>query len=243
MTAAIFVPKSGNTKIQGKGRVAATYASIKASCPSTCSFKGDSCYAQHGKVAMTVRRLDAGAIDKRPETVAREEKNAIDGAFRGGPVPQDGERGGRDLRLHVSGDARTRRAAEHLGKAADGWKARGGGDVWTYTHAWRTVRRESWGPSVSVLASIENPADTKRASAQGYAVAMVVGKHLSDKAYTVPGSDVKFVPCVQQTRGVLCTTCRLCFDADRLHKANMGIAFAAHGATQKIRKHLTVLGD
>lgn len=243
MSVAIFAEDSRNSKIAGRGRVSATYASIKGSCPSTCALKDDnSCYAKSGRTAIHVKRMDAAVTDgMRPEAVARAERRAIREAFKGRQVPQDGERGGRDLRMHVSGDARTRRAAEILGSAATEWKERGGGDVWTYTHAALTVPREAWGPDVSVLGSTEDPAKVDAIKAQGYAPALVVAEHPTDKAYKVEGSDVDFIPCVQQTKGTPCNQCRLCFKADWLLANNKGIAFAAHGATVKIRKHLKVL--
>lgn len=240
---AMFAEKSRNSKIVGRGHVSATYASIKASCPSSCALRDSGCYAQMSYVSFHTRKLDK-AVPKgmRPEAVARAERRAIRAAFRGGPVPQDGAKGGRDMRMHVSGDARTRRSAEILGSAAEEWRERGGGDVWTYTHAWRTVPREAWGQAVSVLASTEDPTDVESIQAQGYAPALVVEHHVSDKAYEVEGSDVKFTPCPQQTRQIPCSDCRLCFKADQLLEQNRGIAFAAHGATRQIRKHLKVLG-
>jgi hypothetical protein len=83
--------------------------------------------------------------------VARAEAAAIDGLT-----------GDRLLRLHVVGDARTNAAARVLPEAARRYALRGdsprrGRKVWTYTNAWRTVGRESWGDAVSVLASVETP--------------------------------------------------------------------------------------
>jgi hypothetical protein len=176
----------------------------------------------------------------RPEAVARVERDAIVKSFEGGKIPQDGARGGRDLRLHVSGDARTRRAVRILAGAVKNWIGRGGGAVWSYTHAWQTVPRRDWGKT-SILASMTDPALAAAARKQGYAPALVVQHHASDKAYQVAGSDVTWIPCPQQTRDVACSDCRLCMDSQRLFNANMGIAFAAHGATNKIKKHLTVV--
>ncbi|NIN64196.1 MAG: hypothetical protein GTO63_05755 [Anaerolineae bacterium] len=242
MSVAIFAPKSKNKKIVGRGNVAATYASIQGSCPSSCPLKDGGCYAQMGRVAIHTGRLDKAFVrGMRPEAIARAERDAIRASFGGGSVPQDGARGGRDLRMHVSGDARTKRSAAILGQAADEWVSRGGGDVWTYTHAWRTVPRDAWGTSVSVLASTENPLDTEAIRAQGYVPAIVVAEHPSDRVFTLEGSDVGWIPCPQQTRGVPCSDCRLCFDDAKLRDMNKGIAFAAHGATRKIRKHLRVL--
>lgn len=54
----------------------------------------------------------------------------------------------------------------------------------------------------------------------------------------------RMIPCPQQTKGgdVTCVECRLCLDADGLMARNMGIAFAAHGASvRKVRARLPVL--
>lgn len=224
MNGAIYVSESGNTKINGSKKVDATYASIEATCPKTCPFKGEGCYAQTGFVAITTHRLDKQVDGLTAFKVAQAEANEIDNSYGGGRVPT-----GRDLRIHVSGDARSPGAAKVLAKAIDRWKARGGGKVWSYTHSWRLVPRKAWG-QVSILASVESVKDARTARAQGYAAAIVVPEHPSDKAFYLEGSKTKWIPCPAQTRGVGCTDCRLCFDADGLYERNAGIAFAVHGA-------------
>ena len=231
MKPATLVLDSKNAKI---GQVAATYASIASTCPPTCPFMGEGCYAQTGHVGFTVRRLDAdGAC---AEDAALYEASLI----ARGPGA-----GGRDLplRLHVSGDARTPVAAELLGRAARAWRSKGGGPVWTYTHAWRDVPRDAWGPAVNVLASCESTADGAKAVAAGYVPAVVVDKHPPNgRAYEKDG--IKWIPCPNQTRStpatdkepardVTCVSCRLCFDTARLASMGAGIAFAAHGSGTK----------
>jgi len=221
MKPATLVRDSKNTKI---GRAAATYASIASTCPPTCPLKGEGCYAQTGHVGFTVRRLDNdGAC---AEDAALYEASLI---ARG---PGAGGRG-LPLRLHVSGDARLPVAAELLGRAARAWRAKGGGPVWTYTHAWRDVPRAAWGSSVGVLASVESTVDGRAAQARGYVPAVVVDKHPpTGRAYDKDG--VKWIPCPNQTRSdVTCTSCRLCFDTEKLAAMGAGIAFAAHGAGTK----------
>ncbi len=238
---AILAESSANKKIAGKGQISATYVATSVSCPTSCALRGEGCYAEYGRVGLHVQRLNKQATPgMRPEAAARAERRAIRAAFRGGPIPQDGARGGRDLRMHVSGDARTRRAAQILADAAREWKARGGGEVWTYTHGWETVPARDWGP-ISVLASMEDPKLAKKARRRGYAPAVVVPKHTSDKAYRLPGSDVEWLPCPQQTRGIPCSDCRLCMKSKWLRKTNRGIAFEAHGAAERVKKHLAVV--
>ena len=213
------IPRSKNGKI---GDVAATYVT-QSSCPSTCPLMGAGCYAEGGRAGITTRRLNDAAEDASALDCAIAEAAEID------RLPDNG----RDLRLHVVGDCRTNAAAKRVSAAAERYMGRSpGAAVWTYTHAWRNVNRASWG-RVSVLASVENRADAALAAARGYAVAMVVAEHETDRAEVVDGA--RSVPCVEQTRGRTCVECRLCFDdaglRDRATPAI--ITFAVHGASSK----------
>jgi hypothetical protein len=233
---AIYVADSGNTKIMGSKKVDATYASIKATCPSTCPLKDEGCYAQTSYVGMVNQRMNRRARQGSPLDVARAEARALDSAYKSGQVPQ-----GRALRLHVSGDSRSVKGTRVLNAAVARWKARGGGDCWSYTHAWAHVPRSEWS-NVSILASVASTSEVPKARAQGYAPAIVVSQHPSDKAFTLSGSDTTWIPCPNQTRGVGCTDCGLCMKANWLYETNRGIAFAVHGIYKnKLKKHLTVL--
>lgn len=234
--AVIFVEDSSNEKIASKkGKVCATYAPIKQSCPNSCKLKNTVCYAQTSYVGILVSRMEKEASGKSPEQIARLEAKAIDDSFKGKQIPQDGARGGRDLRIHVSGDARTKRSVIALMKAAKRFVARGGGSVWSYTHAFKTIPRKLWGSAVSVLASVENTEDAKTAREQGYTPAIVVPSYPNnDKAFYMQGSDTKWIPCPATTKdNISCADCRLCMNADKLYAINAGIAFAAHGARKK----------
>lgn len=224
---------------------AATYAPIEQTCPSSCLFFAKApngvrpCYADTGFTKFTVRRMEDNAKGLAPAQVASLEADAIDRSFSGEDVPQDGARGGRDLRLHVSGDCRTDGAASILSGAATRWRLRRGGSVWTYTHAWRDVLRVSWGPDISVLASVENPADVELARSRGYATAIVVDRFPQEQAYDFKGARV--LPCPAETRALTCVECRLCLDRD-LNKLGITIGFSAHGmGAVHIRKRLPVL--
>lgn len=232
-------PASSNRKLAPQRRVqvgnrvrnepfapycSSTYVSISATCPDSCTFKGAGCYAIAG---MAVQRLDRGAkrTGMNGTQVADVEAEAIDQMFVRG-VPQDGARGGRDLRLHVSGDAASATAARLLVGAARRWRERGGGLVFTFTHQWRTIPRSAWGP-ISVLASCETPEQVEEARAQGYSPAITVEQHESDRPIEVAGT--RIIPCPNQTRGRTCVECRLCLDADKLFERRAGIAFQIHG--------------
>ncbi len=236
MNGAIYVSDSGNKKIMGSKKVDATYVSIKASCPKDCPLMGEGCYAQLGPVGIHTARLDKEAEGFTALQAARAEAAAIDGAYKGESIPE-----GRDMRLHVAGDSRTLAGTRLINNAVGRWKKRGGGDCWSYTHAWKHVPREEWN-NVSMLASVNNVQDVWDAREMGYAPAIVVPEHPSDKAYKLDGCDVKWIPCPAQTREVGCSDCRLCFNADRLHRDNFGIAFAVHGARKSnLKRHLKVI--
>jgi len=223
VSVAIFVRLSSNKKI---GDAAATYVSTKASCPK-CPLQGRGCYAESGRVGIHTAKLNAEAEGVSRLQAAKAEARAID---------QGAVLGGLPLRLHVTGDAATSQAAKIVAAAAERYQARGGGRPWTYTHAWRTVYRAAWG-GVSVLASIERVEDGTKALARGYAPALVVAEHASAKAYEAEG--VTWIPCLEQTRGIPCSECGMCLDAEALRRRAAGITFAAHGASRK--RVLTVL--
>lgn len=222
-----YVHDSKNSKI---GRVSATYAPIKQTCPDTCELKGHGCYAELSFVGMINRKLESQATGMSKLEVAKAEAAAIDV----GKVTDN-----RPLRIHVSGDCTTISGAEVVSAAARRFTQRGGGKVWSYTHAWRNVPRSAW-EGVSILASVKGTGDILEARAQGYAAAIVVPEHKSKKRYRV--GNFKFIPCPAQTFDVTCVDCRLCFNADGLLERKLGIAFAVHGSkTKSLKKHLRVI--
>jgi hypothetical protein len=204
-----------------------TYASIAGTC-GDCAFKEAGCYPRAGAAKKLSLALDAAAEGKTPEAIIHEEVALIDRAFGGGQIPQDGARGGRDLRLHVGGDAGNTAGACLLAGAAARWRGRGGGSVWTFTHLWRRIDRSAWG-TIAVLASVELPEDIDRARAVGYPAAIVVDGFPTDKAFRLPGTGARIIPCPGQTRSVPCVLCRLCLDRDLLD-LNVAIAFEVHGS-------------
>lgn len=238
MNGVVYVSDSKNEKISGSSKVDATYASIKKTCSTSCPLKNEGCYAQSSFVGMIVNRLDKRARNHSPLKIAQAEVKCIDEAYNGKRVPQ-----GRDLRIHVSGDSRTIKGTRLINRAIARWKKRGGNEAWSYTHSWDNVSRKEWS-NVSILASIESIDQVERARKQGYAPALVISEHPSEKMYILPGSDVKWIPCPAQTRGISCSDCRLCFNSNRLFSQNMGIAFAAHGVKQSnIKRHLNVINN
>lgn len=231
---------------------AATYVSIARTCPDSCAFKVAGCYVRAGFTRVLSDRLDADAVGLTPESVIEEEARLIERAFNGargapgGQVPQDGARGGRDLRLHVGGDVPSVASAVRLAVAAVGWTKRGGGRVWSYTHNWRSIPRFAFG-SISVLASVETIDDAAAAWRRGYVPAIVVQRFPSVRRFRLENesASIDVIPCPAETRApgqrpVTCVECRLCLDDTALAQRGTAIGFAVHGH-QADRVHLPVL--
>lgn len=229
-----FEPHRVRPRIYAMGPfVSATSVSILATCPATCPFKGtpsepSGCYVRAGFTAIQAAKLDRGAFGLSGDEVIAGECRAIDDAFDGGPVPQDGAAGGRDLRLHVGGDVPSVASTKMLARAARRWRARGGGAVWTYTHSWRTVPRSAWGDAIAVLASVEHAKDIEAARKRRYASIIVVDEFPSESAFTLPGTRSRVIPCPAETRGTPCVRCRLCLDRNLL-AINAAIGLRVHG--------------
>lgn len=215
-----------------------TYVSISATCPTSCPYKDNGCYAQAGASHLTMNGLDRAAAGWKPLEVTQAEARAIDGLWKRGKAPQDGARGGRDLRLHVAGDASCATGARELGRSVDRFRSRGGGLAWTYTHRWREIPRDAWGP-ISVLASCETPSDVDEALDLGYAPALTVESFDSPRAF--PAGGAKIVPCPAEAGKTTCVECRLCIRGG-LAKRGRGIGFLLHGGlVDKARARLRVL--
>lgn len=212
-------------------RACTTYASIDHTCPKGCPYKGAGCYAEAGASHLTMGRLNkrAARFDWSALEISFAEAELIDRAWGNG-VPQDGARGGRDLRLHVGGEVSCKLGATALGMSARKWVGRGGGSVWTFTHRWREIERDRWGSSIAVWASCETPADLAEAHQAGYAAAITVPS-FPDGTKTFELGDHRVLPCPAQTRGKTCVECRLCLDREpELRAAGTAIGFALHGA-------------
>jgi hypothetical protein len=225
---AVFSPKATtNAKL---GDVSATYAA-QQSCPEDCIFYHAGCFAENGQIGgFITKRLNRNLPDDiTPEQIAQEEAAAIDRLS-----------GERDLRLHVVGDSKTTAGTRMIANAARRYIARGGRRVWSYTHAWRRVPRSAWGP-VSVLASCETGEEVLTARSRGYASAIVVDQHETDKLHRL--GPINVLPCPQETRGVTCARCQLCMDDGRLRDLNITIAFAVHGSPRSKAQALRSLSQ
>lgn len=215
MVGATLVPLSQNAKL---GPVAATYVA-QVTCPTSCPFYKNGCYAETGNAGIHTARLNRTTADAME--LAQAEADLIHAAAinpKQSKIP---------LRLHVVGDCKTDAAAGLVSTAAAIYQKRKG-TVWTYTHAWKDVRRESWG-DVSVLASCETVADVRKAMSEGYAAAIV-----RDQDTTIKEDGLTYVPCPQQRReGVTCASCRLCMQDSKLRDRGVVIVFTPHGFNRK----------
>jgi hypothetical protein len=234
---------------------AATYAAIVATCSEGCLYKHAGCFAQFGFMKRFTRPLDEQVTELGLSAldVMRNEAEAIDAMFPNG-VPQDGARGGRDLRIHVGGDVSCTKGARILAAAAERWIARGGGNVWTFTHRWREVPVDAWGP-ISVFASCETPGSALKARMRGYRVALTMESfHGAEKRFDV-NLALSVIPCPAETRGKSCVECRLCPSANlpsfaaigfELHGDGQGLGLArsawrgANATIQRTRRRLPV---
>lgn len=229
--------------------VSCTTVSIQTTCSDDCPFKGapnvpGGCFTDAGFTRIRMAKLDLAARNLTAEQVIAEEVREIDASFKGGPVPQDGALGGRDLRLHIGGDVGSASGAEALAGAAARWLQRGGGAVWTYTHDWRIVPKAAWG-DVAVLASVEAATDIEEARKRGYPAAIVVEDFPNEhRAFSLPGTSAKVVPCPAETRAAkTCAQCRLCLDRPLLN-LNVAIAFKVHGRqAEKAREALRMMNQ
>lgn len=231
---------SGNAKI---GEAGSTVAA-QVSCPQDCVFlDGGGCYAEGGGTGFLTQQLNERAREQDASRldVAKEEAAALDGLT---VVP------GRVMRLHAVGDCSTDATARIVAAAAERYMERGGGQVWTYTHAWRRVQRASWG-AVSVLASCETPAAVEAAMRRGYAAELTVAEFPGRKAFDlVPtgrkSEDVpaKVIPCpAQTTAGVTCASCRLCMNSARLLEDRLVIGLEVHGSSFVVKRAHLALED
>jgi hypothetical protein len=219
VTLALYVALSRNKKL---GLAAATYLSVKATCPDSCRLKdGGGCYAEDGRVLRIQRRLDDGEGDDIDAAAEEFECVAASAIYHGLP-----------LRLGVSGDSKTETAAKIRASTAYLYHERGGGPVWGYTHSWREIRRFIWG-GISMLASCETWEEVFEANDRSYVAAIVLPAFEFDEMGVNPhlisigGRQTLAIRCPNQVKGTACSECRLCLNDNRLQGKT--IVFRAHG--------------
>lgn len=155
---AISVEISDNSKL---GKISATMSS-QVTCPPTCPFFNNGCYAMVGRANLVTTRLN-NSSEKNMYEVFRIHAEAIRKLS-----------GRRMLRLNVVGDCYVDDGAKILAEAASEHTAKGGKPVFTYTHGHET-KRESWG-EISVLRSCETLAQVKKSSCRWFCFCYGGGK-------------------------------------------------------------------
>tara|TARA_R100000808_G_scaffold5835_1_gene17615 strand:+ start:2783 stop:3514 length:732 start_codon:yes stop_codon:yes gene_type:complete len=195
----------------------ATYLS-QVTCPKTCSFLNNGCYAESGPVSW--QRPDKERVEN-PYTATSDECRHINNLS-----------GTRPLRLHVVGDAYDSVCARSLAAASKAYSERHSMPVWTYTHNWREIPREEWG-DISVLASCETPVDIQEAQERGYATAIVAPNPPTEAKATKLPDGSRLLACLHETLDIPCIKCGVCMNDKRLLEKRITIVFSAHGAQKK----------
>jgi hypothetical protein len=204
----LAVELSADAKLTGPGGpgMAATYAP-QQTCPPACPLLGAGCYAEHGRMAIHTRRLNAAAAAAGLEALqlAQLEADAIDRLT-----------GWRPLRRAVVGDCATPAAAALVGAAMQRYERRHGFPAWGYTHAWPDVPAAAW-QGARVIASCEDWRQLPAARRQGYAgLALIIPPTDSPKAQQL--GPLRVIPCPAQfrtpdgQRRTTCDVCHLCRD-------------------------------
>ena len=206
------------------GPVSATYAP-RQTCPTDCRFLRAGCYAESYPCRYHFERISRQAEGKSPLEIARHEAQGI--TSMSGRYP---------LRLHVSGDCADTQSAREIATACAVYHSKHGCPVWAYTHAWRDIPCDAWGP-ISILASCESIIDAKIAVNNGYCAAIVLSDPIERR---IRIGDLQVIPCLEQAKGTPCVSCRLCFNADRLRKNGKIIAFFPHGGAAKLARRAIV---
>lgn len=198
----------GDAKTNAPG----TYRPVGATCPATCAYLGNGCYAESGNVAMHQRRASA---DTTP-------------ALRAAAVAFVwAVRTGRLARLHVSGDferagkldvAYVRGLCQLADKVnALAGRARGETIAWSYTHI--PVRRSA--RMVRVLAA---HGISVRFSDHAGPRGAVVAPFTSLPALRAKHPTVRFAKCPAQLRDTTCRDCTLCWT-----RPDLTMVFDPHG--------------
>jgi len=235
--------RSANGKLadKSKGELVHQTATGVQTCPQSCPFLGNGCYGENGRVGLQINdRLEHGTSAR---SAAIGEAACIDEA----PATT---RDGRPIymRVHVRGDTLAK-WVPIVASAVSRYVERSGFDpalarptrqrlVWGYTHV-LDVQRETWGPDISILASVQHAREIQQARDRGFAAAIVVNDVPSARGFHDESTGEFILPCpVQSGRATSCISCGLCLRDQYLYDNGITIAFAAHGATRKVRNAL-----
>ncbi len=204
-----WVPESGNKKL---GPIP-TVISSPETCPPSCGFYGQGCFAEFGPLGQHWRNVERTGVsfDALLEQIRALPRNTIWRYATAGDLPGVGDT------LDIA-------ALERLTAANEGRRG------FTFTHKPLTSRAEQQAvrrandSGFTVNLSADNPQHLVRRRALGCGpVALVVPM----------GTDLtglnSFVPCPAEHRGLTCAECQLCTRSDR----KSIVAFGAHGQSKR----------
>lgn len=181
-----------------------TYREVGLTCPSTCRYLGNGCYALGGNVA--IHQRNAG--------------NSVNAALHGAAAAMVwAALTGRVARLHVSGDLGTSVDADYVaGLVEVGREVRrlSGNAVvaWSYTH-------HADGPYRAELADAGIVVRLSDRTGPSGAIVVASREHAREVR---AASGAPVAVCPAQLRDVSCAECRLCWT-----RPDVTIAFIAHG--------------
>jgi hypothetical protein len=190
--------------------------SSRSTCPSTCSFKGNGCYAENFPLSLHWNKVTAGKGLAWADFVDKVSR------FKAGQLWRHNQAGD----LPGSNDVIDAAALRQLVKANRGKKG------FTYTHYPATsanlrAMRAAVKGGFTINLSADSLADADRLAPLGLPLVVVVPEGWRGKA-TPAGHKVTLCP-AQTMEYMTCATCQLCQNAGR----NAIVAFEAHGARRK----------
>jgi len=215
-----IVKQTGNTKLTGATKerpFGASYRAVGFTCPQTCPLLNNGCYAQAGNSNLHQK-------DRYSNNDAEIMLNAAS------EIPANSY-----FRHHVSGDVflgDTKNGSLEVDKPyldAIMTVAEQRKDVtfYSYTHGYKVLGTLETPDNLTINASCDDIEQVKDAKAMGYPTVMVISENETRKRYSKDGVDI--VVCPNQTSGLTCSQCKLCFKKDR----KFTVAFKAHAASRK----------
>ena len=212
-----FVKKSGNKKT---GYMPVTYNS-RLSCPDSCIFKNNGCYADNYHTRLNWDKVTSGerggTFKELLDNIKALKPGTIWRACVAGDIPSNKK--GEISRTYIKG----------ITEANQGLKG------YTYTH-----NRLDVGENISLLKTANKKGFTVNISTETEAAAdnavlnslpaVIVVKSTETRRTWLTKNKNKILVCPAQTNGVNCIDCQLCQNRPK----NLIIAFLAHGNLSKI---------
>jgi|SRR5690625_4915789 len=203
---------SGNRKL-GRG-VRATYREVGPTCPQSCEhLQNRSCYALYSFVNMHAKVSEYSRSDA--DIIYDYVTN----------LPE-----GKKLRHHVSGDFMKPGDmidTNYIDSVLKAHSERPDLKGWTYTHAWERLdsKKMNAEKSLCVNASCDSKEEVINAVNSGWPATTVVDEDFESGVININGKNARLVVCPNQTHGISCSECMLCFRKNR----SSVVAFRVHG--------------